>query len=143
MNRVFLQERYSIYPHLSANRSNCDLKACFCGVRFKNDEFIRSYRSPSDGTSIWKLNIAYQYKPTRNITEMFLFDLQTVGFWVLRKARCIAAIEPHSPKTKLLLSPSNIANKSNVILIGQPSESKALSLYADPGSTKTGRPIRI
>jgi len=40
-----------------------------------------------------KLRISCQYKPTRNITEMFLFDLQTVGFSVLKKARCIAAIE--------------------------------------------------
>jgi len=38
--------------------------------------------------------ISCQYKPTQNIKEKFLFDLQTVAFWVLKKARCIAETIP-------------------------------------------------
>jgi hypothetical protein len=34
-----------------------------------------------------KLNIPCQYKPTQNITEMFLFDLQTVAFFGLEKRK--------------------------------------------------------
>jgi hypothetical protein len=40
--------------------------------------------------------IACQYKPTRNIIAMFLFDLQTVAFLVLKKARCIARLSKKS-----------------------------------------------
>ena len=42
--------------------------------------------------SCMQLNISCQYKPTQNITVMFLFDLQTVAFLVLKNARCIAEI---------------------------------------------------
>jgi hypothetical protein len=37
--------------------------------------------------------ISCQYKPTQKITEMFLFDLQTVAFLVLKNARSIADME--------------------------------------------------
>ncbi|HYA13955.1 MAG TPA: hypothetical protein VEF33_06415, partial [Syntrophales bacterium] len=71
VHAVFLQDRYSIYPHLSAK-----------GM-------------------ITIVNISCQYKPTQSITEMFLFDLQIAAFIVLKKEKCIAAITTRGDKDNL------------------------------------------
>jgi len=63
-----------------------------------------------------ELNISCQYKPTQNMTEMFLFDLQTVIFLVLEKARSIAAIHPFRKRIPPNTRP-NCREKSGAILI--------------------------
>ncbi len=60
--------------------------------------------------------IACQYKLTQNIPEMFLFDLQIIAFLVLKKARCIADIEPSEKRefrlaSRLTLPPTTLQSR--------------------------------
>jgi hypothetical protein len=87
---------------------------------------------------IQKVNIACQYKPTQNITEMFLFDLQTVAFLVLKNARRIAAIEPFQ-KESSASSHSVIAFTYKSLLTAMP-RSRGLPIERDDNvKDKTNR----
>ncbi len=39
VNAVFLQERYGIDHYLSVKGDDCNLKPCYSGVRFEDDNF--------------------------------------------------------------------------------------------------------